>query len=143
MASSKMSKSDTGPHHRSAEEQVSTCFSRYGHAHIEVDIPALEALLADDYQHFHASGRIDDKRTLIARLRSGAIKHVKKESSFVKIKIYGSTAILSGRGRHTVVIDGNTKVVENLFTTVWVKSTADAWEITSWTAAPVTALTAF
>jgi len=128
---------------RSAAADVSACFARYGNAHIEVDIPALQALLADDYQHFHASGRIDDKETLLARLRCGAVKHLKKESSFVKIKLYGSTAILSGRGRHAVIMGGNATVVENLFTTVWVKSADGTWQITSWTAAPVTALSEF
>ena len=128
---------------RSSAAEVLACIARYGSAHIEVDIPALEALLAEDYQHFHASGRIDDKKTLLDRLRCGAVKHVKKETSFVTLKIHGATAILSGQGRHTVIMNGSTKLVENLFTTVWVRSASGEWRITSWTAAPVTALSIF
>ena len=131
------------PYDPSVEAEVLAYFARYSKAHIDTDIPALEALLAEDYQHFHASGRIDDKQSLLARLGSGAVKHVQKESSFVTVKVYGLTAILSGQGRHTVIIDGRTKLVENLFTTVWVRSAASRWRITNWTAVPVTALSHF
>src|SRR4051812_44477026 len=36
-----------------SQRQVEASFARYGKAHIETDIAALEELLADDYQHFH------------------------------------------------------------------------------------------
>jgi hypothetical protein len=123
--------------------QVEACFARYGKAHVETDVPALEELLADDYQHFHASGRIDGKQSLIARLVSGEIKHIAKENTFVKVKVYGRVAILSGRGRNTVMVDNQTRVIENLFTTVWIRIAPETWAITNWTAAPVTSLTRF
>jgi hypothetical protein len=126
-----------------ARGQVEACFARYGKAHIETDVAALEELLAEDYQHFHASGRIDGKESLIARLVSGEIKHIAKENSFVKVKIHGRVAILSGRGRNTVMVDNQTKVIENLFTSVWIRTAPEKWAITNWTAAPVTSLTRF
>ena len=127
----------------SRQVQVETCFARYSKAHIDVDLAALDELLAEDYQHFHASGRIDDKQSLIARLLSGEIKHIAKETSYVKIKLVGSVAILSGRGRNTVAVESQTKVIENLFTSVWIRTAPEKWAITSWTAAPVTSLTHF
>ena len=123
--------------------EVQACFARYSAAHIEVDVASLDELLADDYQHFHASGRIDGKQSLIERLKSGEIRHLAKEYSFVTIKTYGRVAVLSGRGRNTVLIGGHEKVIENLFTTVWTKVAQERWAITSWTAAPVTNLTHF
>jgi hypothetical protein len=126
-----------------SQGQVEASFARYGKAHIETDVPALEELLAADYQHFHASGRIDGKQSLIARLLCGEIKHIAKENAFVQVKIYGGVAILSGRGRNTVMVDNQTKVIENLFTSVWIRTAPEKWAITSWTAAPVTSLTRF
>jgi hypothetical protein len=119
--------------------KIRDLFSRFNNALIAVDLEILQRLIGDDYVHFHSSGRIDSKKSLIERVKSGPIKHVKKEMSDLRVRVYASTtAILTGRGRNAIVLNNEPKVVDNLFTTVWVRSSADAddWQMVSWGAGP-------
>jgi len=121
--------------HTKINSQLQTLFEQYVAARAAGDVGALQKLLGDDYVHFHGAGRIDDKASLIADSKTGRVKHLKREVSDLLIRTYGSTAaVITGRGRNSIVINDVPKQVELLFTAVWIRPSADtaAWQIVSW-----------
>src|SRR5476649_858441 len=100
--------------------KISNLFNQFNNALITVDTELLQRLLGDDYVHIHSNGRIDSKDSLIERIKSGPIKHIKKDISDVRIRVYaGIVAILTGQGRNSIILNNELKVVDILFTTVW------------------------
>lgn len=69
-----------------------------GQAYVVRDIAALERLYADDYTVTDSEGNTTNKTQEIDRLRTGKSTYESTSYEDVKVRVYGDTAIVAGRG---------------------------------------------
>src|SRR5688572_21212290 len=62
------------------------------------DAEAIGRFMADDWVIIGPDGRVDDKATFLARVKSGALTHDEMTSEDFQIRVYGDTAVVSVRG---------------------------------------------
>lgn len=100
---------------------------------------ALEPLL-DPRLHFsHATGVVDDKPTLLAKIASGRILYTGIAWSEDRvIELADNAAILAGRMTTDVTVEGTEKRLNNRVITVWTKSGED-WLLTAFQSTPLPA----
>lgn len=101
-----------------------------------LDIPSLEQLLAADYVHVHATGKIDDKAAFLASIQAARYRFVDARRTEQQLRIAGSAVLLFGKTRTTLDVAGATKVMANAFVTVWLPSDA-RWKLQYWQATPL------
>ena len=72
-------------------------------AMVKRDIAQLNRLMADELTYTHTTGRVDTKSQLIASIESGRLKYESMEPEEVDVRLYGSTALVTGTARVRVV----------------------------------------
>ncbi len=95
------------------------------------DFTALGQLLGDDLVYTHSSAAVDDKTTYIESMRSGTVKYESIEPRDMKIRMYGTTAVITGAGRFRVNARGQALDNQLRFTDVWVLRDG-RWQMVSW-----------
>jgi len=100
-------------------------------AQVRGDFPTLERLMSDDFTYTHSSGETQAKGEFLADLKSGkrVFKSVKHED--VRVRVYGSTAVLTGRSNFVVVNGGKELDLPLRFIGVYVKRNGD-WQMVAW-----------
>jgi hypothetical protein len=117
-----MSNALTTTQDEAIKERILHLEDRRCDAQIKGDIAALEALFSEDLVYTHASGRVEGKDAYLAPRRSGSIKYTKFEHEDLRVRVYHAlVAILTGRIRTWVSVDGAAKMVDHRFTSVWVR----------------------
>lgn len=114
------------------EQEIKALDMAWGEAAAKGDGAVLNKLLADDLHHVHASGNIEDKATYVSSLVSGKRKHEPIVPQEVKVRVYGDTAVSTGKFKMVAYKEGMPKPMVdqiNLYTHVWRKS-AKGWQIT-------------
>lgn len=99
----------------SAREKILAADEARRTAMLHGDAAALEPLLASDVTIIWGDGTIDDKQSVLALFRSGALKYERLEYSDTRVRLYGSTAVLTGKAR--VVVRSGAHLIESR---VWV-----------------------
>lgn len=97
----------------------------------------LASLLADDYTGITAKGAIQTKDQAIANLRSGAIQLTAINISDRKVRVYGSTAVVTSvaeltGGKNDQGITGRYR-----YTRVYVRNQQGQWKIVSFEASRI------
>ena len=95
------------------------------------DYKALETLLADDLVYTHSSASVDTKASYLESLTSGRVTYKTIAPRDVKVRIYGTTAIVNGEAAMTVDSNGQALVNTLRFTDVWVKRD-NRWQMVAW-----------
>ena len=98
---------------------------------VQNDVAALETLLADDLVYIHTTGRMESKRQFLDSLRSGALRYRSIEPSETVIRTAGDAAIVTGRAKMAVTINGADRNFEIRYTAVY-RSTGGRWQLVSW-----------
>ncbi len=98
---------------------------------LKADIPALDALLADDYTAITSNGALQSKEQTLDNLRSGATHFSAIAISDRKVRFYGTTALVTCKavmsGTHAGLdISGSFR-----YTRVYVRNTQGQWKIVS------------
>jgi hypothetical protein len=106
--------------------------ARYA-AQMSNDFAAMERLFGDDLVYIHSSTVIDTKASFIESMRSGAVKYHAMTRGDVKVRTYGSVAIIAGSGSFQVTARGQDLRLELLFHAVWAKRAAGV-QFVSWQA---------
>jgi len=101
-----------------------------------LDIASLDPMLADDYLHVHANGKIDDKAAFLASIQAARYRFVDAQRTEQQLRIVGAAVLLCGKTRTTLDVSGATKVMANAFVTVWLPSGA-RWKLQYWQATPL------
>lgn len=95
---------------------------------------AMDALLADDYMAITPTGIMESKDQELANLRSGRVHFTSIELTDRKIRLYGSTALVTSRADvQGTTPEGNVSGSYR-YTRVWVKDARGAWRIVSFEA---------
>jgi ketosteroid isomerase-like protein len=90
-------------------------------AEIGADAAALNRIYADDFIGIGPSGAVRTKAQVIADFTSGDLKFQSITTDDVRVRVYGNTAVETGRS--TMIGQDRGKAVprDNRFTRVWIK----------------------
>jgi ketosteroid isomerase-like protein len=80
-----------------AERELLTVNKQYDEAIMRGDVAALERIFADEFIYTNPKADVLDKKQQIAALSSGDVKLADAKSDDVRIRIYGETAVMTGR----------------------------------------------
>lgn len=91
----------------------------YDSALLHADAKALDHLYADDFRYFGPKGVERNKAQQIAALTSGDVDLLDGDSSDVDIRLYGATAVLTGKYMGRVRVSGREFAFTERYSTVW------------------------
>jgi ketosteroid isomerase-like protein len=105
------------------------------------DVDAMEKLFSDDLYYVHSSSRVDNKKSYIESIRTGALAYRAIDRDELAVRIaHENVAIATGRAKITSTSNGQTKTSSIRYTNVWIRKDANSdWQFTNWHAAPVPA----
>lgn len=95
------------------------------------DFAALDRLLGADLTYTHSNAKVDDKTAYLEPFTSGRTRYVRLEPSEVVVRVYGDTAILTGRMLSVALVDGAESRTDLRFTSVWVNRDG-RWQMVAW-----------
>jgi uncharacterized protein (TIGR02246 family) len=90
-------------------------------AQIHADAAALDRIYADDFIGIGPSGTVRTKPQVIADFTSGELKFQSITTDDVQVRVYGNTAVETGRSTMNGQDKGKAVPRDNRFTRVWVK----------------------
>jgi ketosteroid isomerase-like protein len=90
-------------------------------AYPKQEVAVLDRILAEDLTVINPDGSSGDKAGEIASLRSGKLKLASVTNDNIKVRVFGDTAVVTGRATIRGQIDGQTIRDQNRYTSVFVK----------------------
>ena len=97
------------------------------------DIAALEKLLGAELSYTHTSAKVQDKAAFISDIKTGTIKYLAIDPTDMKVRIFGTTAIITGGASVHIILNGTDQTFRIRYTDVHVKR-AGGWQIVAWEA---------
>lgn len=108
------------------EEQVLNSEEALAEAHLKLDLEAFERLLHPNYVVIQPGGVMEGKEETLASLRAGGRFWEIAHSDEMDVKLYGNTAVVTGRWRGKGVNNGEPFDYAARFLSVWVRE-AGVW----------------
>jgi ketosteroid isomerase-like protein len=104
------------------------------------DYDAADKLFAEELTYCHSNGNQDSKQTYMDGLRSGNSRYAEMNMFDMTARIYGDTAVLSGKFTAKVVLGGGAREanLHSRVLMVWVKRDG-AWQLVAWESTPTSA----
>jgi ketosteroid isomerase-like protein len=112
----------------SAETAVQQQDQERIHAQITADTVALRRIYADDFVGIGPTGVVRNKAEVIADFASHALTYQSITTAEVRVRVYGNTAVETGRSTMLGRDRDKTVPLDNRFTRVWVM-TAGRWQL--------------
>jgi ketosteroid isomerase-like protein len=97
---------------------------------VKADIATLDKYTSDDYVLINMNGHMAGKSEMIEGFKSGASKLTSEELSDLKVRVYGNTAVVTGKADVKGTLGGADATGQILFTRVYVKKDG-RWQSTS------------
>ena len=115
---------------KSIDQTIRQLDSERIQAQIGADTVTLNRIYADDFIGVGPSGTVRTKPQVISDFTSGGLKFQSIATDDVQVRIYGNTAVETGRS--TMIGQDKNKVVprDNRFTRVWIKQQG-RWQLVS------------
>jgi ketosteroid isomerase-like protein len=110
---------------------------RFG-AMVARDFARLQLLVHDDLMYTHSSGVVDGKASWLDSMKSGRVKYKSASCTERKVRLYGDTALITGRAQIEAEIAGQAKTLRLLFLNAWTKSPR-GWQFVAWQSTPLAA----
>lgn len=95
------------------------------------DSVVLTRLLADDLIYIHSNGLKENKKEHIAAIQTGKIIYQSMNRENPAVRIYGKTALVSGKISVKGIISGNPFDIKLLYTAVYHKKRS-VWQLVNW-----------
>jgi ketosteroid isomerase-like protein len=112
---------------QSAQEEIAATETRWDNAFLTNDKAVLEEVLADDFVLTDSDGNLTTKRALIDGLKPSEKKQIKSNhTEDVRIRVYGDTAVVTGRYVESGIYDSKPYQIESRYTDVYVRR-GHAW----------------
>ncbi len=80
------------------KEELIDLSHEWDRAMVENDAEAIGRYMADDWVIIGSDGRVGDKATFLALVKSGALTHDVMESHDMNVRVYGDAAVVTARG---------------------------------------------
>ena len=95
------------------------------------DIATLEKLFHDELIYTHSSAVVDTRASYLEVLKSGHTRYQSVQRSDEKVRVYGDSALVTGRAIIDVTVRGEKKHLDTRFLDVWTK-TPQGWKFVAW-----------
>lgn len=92
------------------------------------DVATLSTLLADEVSYGHTNGMVQTKAELLKDLSSGVQQYKSIDPYGMKVRLYGSTAIVTVNSKVNMIYAGNPLDFSMTVLFVWVKSN-NQWQL--------------
>ncbi len=124
------------PEPTSMEQTVMQMEREWSNAIIKKDIAGLKRIIADDFAGVESSGRVVNKAQTISEIESGSDDVQSETAEDLKVRVYGDTAIVTGR----LLVNGEKNEagynLKLLFTKVWAKRDGQ-WQVVNYQATQI------
>jgi hypothetical protein len=97
---------------------------------IRMRYDSLEAMLDDRLMFVHSNGWTETKQELIQDMKSGKLRYTNIQVSESSVRVYPATAIVTGKGKFNVILDGNPLEINLFYTEVYILKN-DQWLLAS------------
>jgi len=104
---------------RSAEEEIKSLEHERNVAILNGDAAALERMTADDYTFITLRGELRTKSEIVKGFQSGSFKYESRQISDLNIRVYGNTAVVTGRSNQKGMENGKPYVRRGRFVDIW------------------------
>lgn len=118
------------------EQEILELEDRRCRATIAQDAGALDALLHDDLVYTHSNALVDSKQSYVEAIRSGKFRYRRIERSAERVRVYGDTALVTGRATLEVELGGEPKSLRLVYLDVWLRQ-AGVWKFVAWQSAAI------
>src|ERR1700736_1364349 len=105
----------------SVEEQLKKLETDRAAAVVKGDVATLEKQTSDDYSLINMNGQMSGKAQMVNAFKTGQSKLTSDELSDMKVRVYGSTAVITGKADVKGMLGGKDATGQILFTRVYVK----------------------
>jgi ketosteroid isomerase-like protein len=99
-------------------------------ATVKGDVATLEKQTSDDYTFINFNGKMVDKSQMIDNFKTGRTKLTSNDVSDMKVRVYGNTAVMTGKADLAGMIEGKETKQQVMFTRVFVKK-GGGWQTVS------------
>jgi ketosteroid isomerase-like protein len=106
---------------QSDEEQLKKLETDRAAAAVKGDVATLEKQTADDYTFINLYGQMSDKSQMVTAFTTGQTKLTSNEVSDMKVRVYGNTAVITGKVDVAGTMAGKDTKAQIMFTRVYVK----------------------
>ena len=103
------------------QEQLKKLETDRSAAVVKGDVAALEQGTSDDYTLINMNGQMSDKSQMVAAFKSGQTKLTSDDLSDLKVRVYGNTAVITGKADVKGTLGGSDATGQIIFTRVYVK----------------------
>jgi len=110
------------------EEELKKLETDRAAAVVKGDVATLEKQTSDDYTLINAYGQMSGKSQMVDAFKSGKTKLTTDELSDMKVRVYGNTAVITGKATVKGTIGGKDVDGQVLFTRVYVKTKGGSWQ---------------
>ena len=105
----------------SSQEEIKQLEQERNQALLRGDTAALDRMTSDDYTFINQRGELRTKAEIVSGFKSGTYKYEARQISDLRVRVYGNTAIVTGRAMQKGVENTKDYSGENRFTRVYVK----------------------
>jgi len=105
----------------SSEQQIKALEEERNQAILKGDAAALDRMTSDDYTFITLRGELRTKAEIVKGFQSGSFKYDSRTISDLKVRIFGDTAIVTGRSSQKGKENGKDYSGDYRFTRVYVK----------------------
>jgi uncharacterized protein (TIGR02246 family) len=105
----------------SSEQQIKNLEDERNRAIVSGDAAALERMTTDDYTFITLRGELRSKSEIVKGFQSGSFKYDARTISDLNVRVYGDTAIVTGRSTQKGSEYGKDYSGDYRFTRVYVK----------------------
>src|SRR5215468_538442 len=109
----------------SAEDEIKTLEEMRNQAVVHGDVAALDRMTSDDYTFITLRGELRTKSEILQGFRSGSFHYESRQISDLKVRVYGNTAVVTGRSIQKGMENGKDYSGDYRFTRVYVKQNND------------------
>lgn len=121
-------------HKRATREQIIALEQQWRQAELDVNIPAMDKLLSDDYLGILGTGEVVTKAQQLDHMRTREIVITALDISDIKVKLIGQIAIVNSQAKVEGSINGRSMSGSFRYTRVYQRLPGGMWKITSFEA---------
>jgi ketosteroid isomerase-like protein len=103
------------------EREIESLEEARNQAVLHRDVAALDRMTSDDYTFITLKGELRTKADILKGFASGSFHYDSRQISDLKVRVYGDTALVTGRSVQKGMENGKDYSGDYLFTRVYVK----------------------
>ncbi|HXF99252.1 MAG TPA: nuclear transport factor 2 family protein [Bacteroidota bacterium] len=108
-------------------------------AMLSADTSTLARMLADDLAYVHSTGRVETKAEFLTAIGSGALRYLTFSPDERRVILLdSSSAVIVGRIRGTVTVNGRNVVLDARYTAVYHREKQQGWKLRAWQSTRIT-----